>query len=334
MPPGRSKSDTISARRDPVQLIIWGAALALGVAALVVDHRSAWPAARKTAGPFLTLALVIVIGALSDRIGLFRLMARSLIPEGAHPRVAFAAVLAFTAIVSGFVNLDVAVVVAIPVALRVAERDRLAGDWLVAAVALTANATSFLLPSSNLTNLLVLNRSPLRTWTYVRDSWVAWLAVAALTVTVLAVLLARRPHTQSHAITAPGGSARAVIDLAPMYIGVAAIRALVGSGLMLHGGFVQEVTWGSIVAAGVNNLPAAAAIRALGPSGRWAAVLAMAIGPNLVVTGSVATLICRRIARQGEVRLGMVSFSLVGVILVPLQILVAAAGLHVTGALP
>ena len=60
---------------------------------------------------FLMLdALVIVIGALSDRIGLFRLMARSLIPEGAHPRVAFAAVLAFTAIVSGFVNLDVAVV--------------------------------------------------------------------------------------------------------------------------------------------------------------------------------------------------------------------------------
>ena len=130
----------------------------------------------------------------------------------------------------GFVNLDVAVVVAIPVALRVAERDRLAGGWLVAAVALTANATSFLLPSSNLTNLLVLNRSPLRTWTYVRDSWVAWLAVAALTVTVLAVLLARRPHTQSYAITAPGGSARAVIDLVPMYIGAAAIRALVGSG--------------------------------------------------------------------------------------------------------
>ena len=44
--------------------------------------------------------------------------------------------------------------------------------------AITANAASFLLPTSNLTNLLVLSRSPLPMWTYLGESWVAWLAVS------------------------------------------------------------------------------------------------------------------------------------------------------------
>src|SRR2546426_9228745 len=113
------KSDTIGARRDRVRLALWGAALILGVAALAVDPRRVWPSARGTAGPFLTLGVVIAAGALIDRLGAFRLVARVLIPTRASPVVAFAAVLGFTAILSGLVNLDVAVVLAMPVALRV-----------------------------------------------------------------------------------------------------------------------------------------------------------------------------------------------------------------------
>ena len=75
------------------------------------------PAARATVGPFATLAAIIGAAALVARLGVFALLARALIPRR-PPRAAAAAVLAFTALLSALVNLDVAVVVATPVALR------------------------------------------------------------------------------------------------------------------------------------------------------------------------------------------------------------------------
>jgi Na+/H+ antiporter NhaD/arsenite permease-like protein len=48
--------------------------------------------------------------------------------------------------------------------------------------------------------------------------------------------------------------------------------------------------------------------------------------------GSVATLICRRIAREGGVKFGAARFSLLGIAVTPFQILVAVVGLHATGA--
>jgi arsenical pump membrane protein len=58
-------------------------------------------------------------------------------------------------------------------------------------------------------------------------------------------------------------------------------------------------------------------------------VLAAAIGPNLLVTGSVATIICRRIARENGADLSPLRFSLVGLAAVPLQLSVAYVGLLV-----
>jgi len=247
--------------------------------------------------------------------------------------VSFAAVLAFTAILSGLVNLDVAVVVAMPVALRVAQHRGLPGGWLAIATALTANATSFLLPTSNLTTLLVLSRSPISCWTYLRESWAAWLGVSALTVVGLALVLSGRPSSVAKAVGDRGASIGAVLDLMPMFACATAIRALLGAELVLHGGFAWQAAVGTLLAAGVNNLPAAAAVHAIGDSGLWAAILAMAIGPNILLTGSVATLICRRIARDRGVRLGAARLSLLGMAVTPLQILVAVAGLHATGAI-
>jgi Na+/H+ antiporter NhaD/arsenite permease-like protein len=284
--------------------------------------------------PFLTLGLVIVAGAVGDRLGLFRLMARTLIPARTSPRVAIAAVLGFTAILSGAVNLDVAAVVAVPVALRVADRTGLPAGWVAVAVALTANATSFLLPTSNLTTLLVLSRSPLSTWAYVRDSWASWLMVTAVTVTGLALLLGRgHPDGAAHSTAERRLSIGAALDLIPMFVIASAIRALLGMGIALRGGIVHQVAVGGAVAAALNNLPVAAAIHTIGATGLWSAVLAMAIGPNILVTGSVATLICRRLAHGRGVHLSAIRFSLLGLAVVPLQIAVAFAGLRATGTL-
>jgi arsenical pump membrane protein len=288
------------------------------------------------------------------------------IPAAAPTWLAVTGALGLTALLSGLVNLDVAVVVAVPATLAVARERGLAAGRLAVAAALTANATSFLLPTSNLTTLLVLAHAPLPGWTYLRDSWMAWLLVAALTVGALsAVTHADRragaaapaggeatrdwpafrstPHP-SHG-PAAGGRARrtggaglgkvtlALVDLVPMFVAAAAIRALLGGGVTLTGGWVGQLGMASGLAAGADNLPAAAAVVASRGPSIWAAVLGLAIGPNLVVTGSVASLIARRITLSHGVGFGVVRFSLLGASLLPLQLAVAVIGLHFTGAI-
>ncbi len=324
------ESDTIKARRDPLSYALWGAAAILVGAALLVDPLRLWPAARSAGGPFLTLAALIAGGALADRAGLFRQVARLLISSHASPRVAFAAVLVFTAILSGFVNLDVAVVVAMPVALRVARRAGLSASRLCMATALTANAASILLPTANLTTLLILSRASMPTLEYVRESWAAWLLVCVVTVCGLTLALAR-PGASGCASADRQMTPRALLDLVPVFLCASAIRALLGLGLTFQGRFAQQLTAGIVLAATANNLPAAAAVHPSGLSETWAMVLAMAVGPNLLITGSIATLICRRIARDDGVPFDVAAFSLLGLVLVPLQVAAAVGGLFVSG---
>jgi arsenical pump membrane protein len=57
------------------------------------------------------------------------------------------------------------------------------------------------------------------------------------------------------------------------------------------------------------------------------------VGPNLLLTGSVATLIARRIARDGGARLTAWRFSALGAVLVPAQLAAATLGLYIIGVL-
>ena len=88
-----------------------------------------------------------------------------------------------------------------------------------------------------------------------------------------------------------------------------------------------------MLACAVSNLPAAAAIIPAGAPGLWAAILGTTIGPDLLITGSVATLITRRIARDAGARLAIWQFSAIGAALVPAQLTAATLGLHITGIL-
>jgi arsenical pump membrane protein len=329
----RLQSDSIREHPDPLRSVVWGVAGVLAAVALLVEPARVWPEARTTFGPFATLAVLIAGGVVADRIGLFRAAARLLIPSWATPRMTFAAVLFLTALLSGLVNLDVAVVVCVPIALRVAPRVGLSASRLVLATALTANAASFLLPTSNLTTLLVLSRASLPLGAYLRQSWAAWLLVCGLTVVGLTLLLAGRREAGAATGASRRMTARALVDLPPLFAWATAIRALLGAGLILHGRFFEQLTTGIALAAAVNNLPAAAAVHVSGMAGTWAAVLAMAVGPNLLLTGSIATLISRRIARDDGVPFSPVSFSLLGLALVPAQLVAAVVGLLLTGAL-
>jgi arsenical pump membrane protein len=332
MPKNVSKSDRITPSRDPLRMIIWAVGILLAVITAVARTETSASAAVATARPFATLAVIILASALVDRLGAFRILASALIPARGPKITSAAAVLALTALLSALVNLDVAVVIGTPVAMRVASRAGLRPGRLAVAVAVMANAASFLLPTSNITNLILLGRVPLPTLVYLRDSWLPWILVTAVTLAPLAWWAANTQPGQTRSV-AIRPSARAVLDLVPMFLIAAAVHALLGTGLALHGRFTGQLAGGALLACAANNLPAAAAILPAGTPGLWAAILATTIGPNLLITGSVATLITRRIARDAGARLTAWQFSAIGAALVPVQLAVATLGLHITGAL-
>jgi Na+/H+ antiporter NhaD/arsenite permease-like protein len=325
-------SATITSRRDWLPVVLWAAALILLAAAALVRPGAVLPAARATLGPFATLAAIIAGSVLAGSIGLFRALARLLIPGRAARPVVAGSVLAFTALLAGLANLDVAVVVAMPVAIQAAARHDLPAGRLAVAVAVTANSASFLLPTSNITSMLLLERVPLPPLAYLRESWAAWLLVVTVAIGSLSCWLAR-PGTGPARAGRAQPSGRAALDLIPMYLAASAIRAILAAGLTLNGSLATQLAAGSALASVVNNLPAAAALRPAGSTGLWAAVLATTIGPGLLLTGSVATLICRRIARECGAALSAWQFTAIGCVLVPAQLAASVAGLHLTGAL-
>jgi Na+/H+ antiporter NhaD/arsenite permease-like protein len=331
--PGRLEvSARITSPRDRLPVVLWTAAVILTAAAACLRPHDLLPAARATAGPFATLAAIIAGSVLAGRAGVFRALARLLIRDRAPRAAAAASVLAFTALLAGLVNLDVAVVVALPVALEAARRHGLSAGRVTVAVAITANAASFLLPTSNITSLLLLGRTPLPALAYLRGSWLAWLLVVAVTAGPLAGWLAPAGTGPARGSRA-GPTGRAALDLIPLFAAASAIRALLTAGITLRGGLAAQLTAGTAVACVLNNLPAAAALHPAGTAGLWAAILATAIGPGLLLTGSIATLICRRIARDAGAALSAWQVTAIGSVLVPAQLTAAVTGLHLTGAL-
>lgn len=158
--------------------------------------------------------------------------------------------------------------------------------------------------------------------------------VTAITVGPLSAWLARAGTGTAPPPSAHGRpSARTALDLMPMFLAASAIRALLAQCIALHADFAGQLAGGTALAAGLDNLPAAAALHPAGPAGLWAATLATAIGPNLLLTGSVATLICRRIARNTGTTLSAWLFTAIGSALIPAQLAAATLGLHITDAL-
>ncbi len=322
----------IASPRDRLPAVLWTAAVALTAVAAWLRPHALPAAARATLAPFATLAAIIAASALADRLGAFRALARLLIRDQATPTAAAASVLAVTALLSGLVNLDVAAVVAMPVALQAARRHEISAGRLAVAVAITANAASFLLPTSNITSLLLLGRAHMPALEYLHGAWLAWLLVVTVTIASLTGWLARA-RTGPARDASPRPRSQAALDLIPMYAVASAIRAIIAAGITLRGSVTAQLILGSALACAVNNLPAAAALRPGGTAGLWAAILTTAIGPGLLLTGSVATVICRRIARDAGATLSARQLTTIGLVLVPAQLAVAVLGLHLTGAL-
>ncbi|MFN2582073.1 MAG: hypothetical protein ABR498_04960 [Candidatus Dormibacteria bacterium] len=319
---------------DPLSRALWVLGLALTIVAVGLTTRRLEAAASSTVVPFLVLGAVIAGAVVVDGLGLFgwasRMLTRSC--SGVGLRMAL---LGFAAIVSAGVNLDVAVAVVVPTALRAVRHQGESGD-LAIAVALTANAASFLLPTSNPSTLLVLSRAPMPPGAYIARSWIAWLMVTVYTVVTLGLLACRQRSTRRVIKAEHAARLRPsmLLDLIPMFACATAIRSLIGiSGLVVSGGAVHAMAITTALDLAVNNLPAAAAVHPSGDASVWGAILGLAVGPNAFITASLASLIARKLAISEGAHFSITRFAFLGVLMVPAQLALADLGLHLSGAL-
>jgi len=204
----------------------------------------------------------------------------------------------------------------------------------VISVANVANATSFLLPTSNLTNLLAMGTQTVPAGQYLASTWLAWVLVVAVTSAVLTpIVLQRRPTADARPISMRWSLGRIATDLAAMFLVASGLRAIWTAGVTLPGGYALQTITGSAMASAADNLPIAAIVHGGAGLGPWTAILAMSIGANLFLIGSVATVISRRLATESGARFSLVTFTLIGAALLPLQLAAAYVGLRVTGAI-
>jgi Na+/H+ antiporter NhaD/arsenite permease-like protein len=320
-------------RRDAVGLTIdiaAGAALVLALA--VHGFHAVMAAAQMTWRPFAIVAGMVALGWAGVRLGIFDRLGRRVVPSAASGILIAAAVIAWVFVLAGTTNLDVAVVAATPLALVIAADRGLDGGLLALGIAQAANAGSILLPTANLTTLLALSPGGGSDTSYLLHVWLAWLLVGAVTIAALTWLVRRRggttfvPAPVEWSLTAIGA------DLAAMFVLASSLRALIPGGLGVGAGFWSAAFGASTLAAVANNLPAAAAVHATTSTATWGVIAGLAIGPNLLLTGSVAAVIVRRMARESGVDLPIRTFTLVGLALVPIQLGAAFVGLRLTGA--
>ncbi len=224
--------------------------------------------------PFVLIAGLLLVGAVAASDRLFEAAGSRIARLPGGGPVLFATSMALVCAVTVVLNLDTAVVFLTPVVLH-AVRHRKVGEvaFLYGTVFLV-NASSLLLPGSNLTNLLVLGGAPVTGATFAARMAPAW--GAAVVVTVAVVALWRRTDLRA-AAPRPDDVARMRTGVGLAGVVAATIAVLVPSRPAVPVLAVGVVSAG--LQAGVGRLPLRTAWRAANPpllAGLFA--LAVAVG--------------------------------------------------------
>ena len=121
--------------------------------------------------------------------------------------------------------------------------------------------------------------------------------------------------------------------LAALFVGAMALGLLARSwgapARLLNGAGAWGGAWvGAGLAAVLNNLPAAVLLSSKRPAHPLALLIGLDIGPNLVVIGALSALLWIRIARREQATPSALTYSRVGIILVPLALGAALVALR------
>jgi arsenical pump membrane protein len=172
----------------------------------------------------------------------------------------------------------------------------------------------------------------------------AWAAAAG--AAVLGVRALARRHTTPAAIWRAAG-----VPFLAFVLGLGIVVAAVTSnglagaaGRVVPGGtslpaLLATAGLAAVAANVINNLPAVLVLlplaAATGPGAVLAVLIGVNIGPNLTYTGSLATLLWRRVLREHDAEPNLGEFTRLGLLTVPMALVLAVAalwaGLHVLG---
>ncbi|MFC7643191.1 SLC13 family permease [Streptosporangium lutulentum] len=141
----------------------------------------------------LFLASVIVLAELTKQAQVFDVIAArlALLGRGAYPAL-FLLCVAFASATTIFLNLDTTAVLLTPVMLALAPKAKIAPLPLAMTTVWLANTASLLLPVSNLTNLLALNKVGLSAPEFAVRMWLPQTVSIAITMALLWVFYWRR----------------------------------------------------------------------------------------------------------------------------------------------
>lgn len=145
--------------------------LAAGVAAVSLEPLGA------LRGPMLLIVSLPVMAHALAAVGWVPVAARPFIAVRRGVPAVIGTYVA-SLLLSGFLTLDIAAVVAVPVGLAVARRNRENGRIQVAAAVVGANVGSLAFPFSNLTNLILVAGTSLGFGAYVALAWLPQMAAA------------------------------------------------------------------------------------------------------------------------------------------------------------
>jgi arsenical pump membrane protein len=229
--------------------------LVAAVAGILVVATTALPwhdavSTTQTAAPVLAfLVAITVLAGLSDDSGLFELLARRTATlSGGSTRRLFLLVCALATIVTVGLSLDTTAVLLTPVVLALAAAVGVDALPFAYATVWLANAGSLLLPVSNLTNLLAVNRTDSLGVLGFAHRMVLPEIVAVLVVVVVLLIRHRRVLSVSHALPLPYTPAdRALVALSGLcclavapasLFGLAPWKAAMPAALVLATGFV------------------------------------------------------------------------------------------------
>jgi len=157
------------------------------VAALAASPQATRAATTQVWPPFVLVTGLLLVGLVADGDGLFAWAGRVLADRAPGGRSLLVGGCLTVAAVTAVLNLDTAVVFLTPVLVHAARRNGTGDGPLVVACILVANASSLLLPGSNLTNLLVLGHLHLTGGQFLARTALPWALVVTVTVLVIAV---------------------------------------------------------------------------------------------------------------------------------------------------
>ncbi|MFC7643368.1 SLC13 family permease [Streptosporangium lutulentum] len=150
----------------------------------------------------LFLGAVVILAELTKEAQVFDVIATRMAAAGRGNYVAlFLLCTAFASLVTMFLNLDTTAVLLTPVMLALAARTGIAALPLAMTTVWLANTASLLLPISNLTNLLAMERLDMSVQEFAGRLWFPQLVSIAVTMVFLWVFFWRRGSAAPTATT-------------------------------------------------------------------------------------------------------------------------------------